>query len=46
MYQNNCLPQCARGKQLSTVVNANSVAYLEYLVTDFGQPTKKTLTMH
>lgn len=30
------LQQCARSKQLSTVVNANSVVYLEYLVSDLA----------
>lgn len=30
------LQQCARSKQLSTVVNADSVVYLEYLVSDLA----------
>lgn len=30
------LQQCARSKQLSTFVNANSVVYLEYLVSDLA----------
>lgn len=31
------LQQCARSKQLSTVVNADSVVYLEYLVSDLAK---------
>lgn len=34
------LQQCARSKQLSTVVNADSVVYLEYLVSDLAKKQK------
>lgn len=34
------LQQCARSKQLSTVVNADSVVYLEYLVSDLAKKKK------
>lgn len=40
------LQQCARSKQLSTVVNADSVVYLEYLVSDLAKKKNKPLTMH
>lgn len=37
------LQQCARSKQLSTVVNANSVVYLEYLVSDLANKIRRHL---
>lgn len=37
------LQQCARSKQLSTVVNANSVVYLEYLVSDLANKKRRHL---
>lgn len=37
------LQQCAKSKQLSTVVNANSVVYLEYLVSDLANKIRRHL---
>lgn len=37
------LQRCARSKQLSTVVNANSVVYLEYLVSDLANKKRRHL---
>lgn len=37
------LQQWARSKQLSTVVNANSVVYLEYLVSDLANKKRRHL---